>query len=52
VVSGFDPEPGFEWKCIRRYEDGSGSISWQPGVNSAFSSEVKSGYAGATYGSM
>jgi alpha-glucosidase (family GH31 glycosyl hydrolase) len=50
VVSGLPPSPGFEWKCIRRNEDGTGGVSWQPGANTAFSATAASGYAGRTYG--
>lgn len=52
VVADLAPEPHFEWKCVRRNEDGTGSVTWQPGANTVFSSDVTSGYAGSTYGSM
>jgi alpha-glucosidase len=52
VVSGLPPNPQFEWKCIRRNEDGTGSVSWQPGANTAFSAPVAAGYAGRTYGTF
>lgn len=52
VVSGLSSNPKFEWKCIRRNEDGTGSITWQPGANSVFSAPVTSGYAGRTYGTF
>lgn len=50
VVAGLPPNPDFEWKCIRRNEDGSGSVTWQPGGNTVFSAAAPSGYAGRTYG--
>jgi alpha-glucosidase len=52
VVSDLVSKPSFEWKCIRRSEDGSGGITWQPGENNIFSSDVISGYAGRTYGAL
>ena len=50
VLAGLPSNPDFEWKCIRRNEDGSGSVVWQPGANTAFSAMTMSGYAGRTYG--
>lgn len=50
VLAGLASNPNFEWKCIRRNEDGSGSILWQPGPSTAFSATATSGYAGRTYG--
>jgi alpha-glucosidase (family GH31 glycosyl hydrolase) len=50
VLDGLPSNPNFEWKCIRRNEDGSGSVVWQPGPNTAFSAMATSGYAGRTYG--
>lgn len=52
VVSNLASEPSFEWKCIRRNEDGSGGVSWQPGDNTTFTSQQSAGYAGATFGRM
>lgn len=52
VVSNLTSKPSFEWKCIRRNEDGSGGVTWQPGANTVFSSDVTSGYAGGTYGTL
>lgn len=51
VVSALASTPSFEWKCIRRNEDGSG-VTWQPGENNHFASDVTSGYAGRTRGSL
>jgi alpha-glucosidase len=50
VVAGLPSNPSFEWKCIRRNEDGSGSVVWQPGSNTTFSAMAASGYAGRTSG--
>ncbi|MGF1641591.1 MAG: TIM-barrel domain-containing protein [Rhodospirillales bacterium] len=52
VVSGLPPAPTFEWKCIRRNEDGTGAVDWQPGANNAFAATVASGYAGQAYGTF
>jgi alpha-glucosidase (family GH31 glycosyl hydrolase) len=52
VVSGLPPNSQFEWKCIRRNEDGTGSVFWQSGANTAFSAPVASGYAGRAYGTF
>ena len=50
VIAGLPANPNFEWKCIRRNEDGTGSVSWQSGSNNVFSATVGSGYAGRTSG--
>jgi len=50
VVAGLPANPNFEWKCIRRNDDGTGSVSWQAGSNNVFSATVGSGYAGRTSG--
>jgi hypothetical protein len=50
IIAGLPSNPQFEWKCIRRSEDGSGSVVWQPGASTVFSASVTSGYAGRTYG--
>ena len=50
VLAGLPSNPDFEWKCIRRNEDGSGSVVWQPGANTSFNATATSGYAGRTYG--
>lgn len=50
VIAGLPANPSFEWKCIRRSEDGTGSVSWQSGTNNVFSATVGSGYAGRTFG--
>jgi hypothetical protein len=52
VVSGLPSAPSFQWKCIRRNEDGSGTVDWQPDPNNAFGATVSSGYAGQAYGSF
>jgi hypothetical protein len=48
VIAELPSNPSFEWKCIRRNEDGSGSVGWQPGTNTMFSATTASGYAGRT----
>jgi alpha-glucosidase len=50
VIADLPANPSFEWKCIRRHEDGSGTVDWEPGANNVFSAPVTSGYAGRTYG--
>ena len=50
VIGGLPPNPQFEWKCIRRNDDGSGGVGWQPGDNTVFNAAVTSGFAGRTYG--
>ena len=52
VVADLPSGPGFEWKCIRRNEDGSGAVDWQPDPNNSFAATVASGYAGQAYGSF
>ncbi len=52
IVEGLPPQPGFEWKCLKRREDGSGDPIWQPGANNMFGSAVASGYAGRAYGAL
>jgi alpha-glucosidase len=52
VIAELPSNPSFEWKCIRRNEDGSGSVGWQPGTNTMFSATTASGYAGRTYGTF
>ena len=52
VIAELPSNPSFQWKCIRRNEDGSGSVGWQPGANTVFSATTASGYAGRTYGTF
>lgn len=51
VISGLPPNTRFEWKCIRKREDGSGGVQWQPGDNNVHTT-TSSGYAGRSYGSF
>ena len=51
VVAGIPANTAFEWKCIRKREDGTGDVQWQPGNNNRFQTTV-SGYAGRSYGSF
>jgi alpha-glucosidase len=51
VVAGIPPNTKLEWKCIRKREDGTGQVVWEPGDNNVFISTA-SGYAGRSYGSF
>ena len=51
VVAGLPPDTAFEWKCLRRREDGSGAPDWEPGANNVHSTTA-SGYAGLAHGSF
>jgi alpha-glucosidase len=51
VVQGIPADTTFEWKCIRKREDGVGNVHWQPGDNNRFRTSA-AGYAGRTYGSF
>jgi len=51
VVSGIPADTTFEWKCIRKREDGTGGVRFQPGRNNSHRTTL-SGYAGRSYGSF
>ncbi|HEX6016064.1 MAG TPA: TIM-barrel domain-containing protein [Geminicoccaceae bacterium] len=51
VIAGLPPDTSFEWKCIRRREDGGGAVEWQPGANNRFRTGA-SGFAGRAYGTF
>ena len=51
VFDGLPPRTAFEWKCLRRREDGRGSPDWQPGANNRHATAA-SGFSGSTYGSF
>ncbi|MBM9594212.1 TIM-barrel domain-containing protein [Roseitranquillus sediminis] len=51
VVGGLPPFTAFEWKCIRRREDGMGPVEWQLGGNNTHET-AGSGYSGRAYGSF
>lgn len=51
VIDSLLPNTPFEWKCIRRAEDGSGTVEWQPGGNTVHTT-TEAGYAGRSYGSF
>jgi alpha-glucosidase len=51
VVDGLPPGTSFEWKCLRRREDGSGAADWEPGGNNRHTTAA-SGYSGLAYGSF
>jgi alpha-glucosidase len=52
VIPGIPPHTAFEWKCIRKREDGRGPVVWQPGSNNAYQGAVDSGYGGSSSGSF
>jgi alpha-glucosidase (family GH31 glycosyl hydrolase) len=51
VIDNLPPNTTFEWKCIRRPEDGFDPVEWQPGENVSHTTTA-SGYAGRSYGSF
>jgi alpha-glucosidase len=51
VISGIPANTTFEWKCIRKREDGTGEVEWPPGNNKSLTT-TSSGYAGRSYGSF
>ncbi len=51
VISDLPAETTFEWKCLRKYQDGSGQVEWQPGPNNTHTTTT-SGYTGRSYGSF
>jgi len=51
VIAGLAPNTNFEWKCIRRREDGTGEVHWEPGANNTYRTPA-SDYAGRSYGSF
>jgi alpha-glucosidase len=51
VISGLPAATTFEWKCLRRGEDGAGQVQWQPGQNNSHTTGP-AGYAGRSYGSF
>jgi hypothetical protein len=51
VLSELPPNTTFEWKCIRKREDGTGEPEWEPGDNNVHTTTA-SGYAGRAYGTF
>jgi alpha-glucosidase len=51
VLHGQPPDTAFEWKCLRKREDGSGAPDWQPGANNRHATTA-TGYSGLAYGSF
>jgi alpha-glucosidase (family GH31 glycosyl hydrolase) len=51
VVADLPPNMTFEWKCIRKREDGTGEPDWEPGGNNVHTT-TSSGYAGRAYGTF
>ncbi|RPI92382.1 MAG: hypothetical protein EHM39_13660, partial [Chloroflexi bacterium] len=51
VISGLPSNTTFEWKCIRKREDATGEVHFEPGLNNSHST-TPSGYAGRSYGAL
>lgn len=51
VLSGLPTGTTFEWKCIRKREDGTGGIEFEPGPNNVFTTGA-GGYSGRAFGSF
>ena len=51
IIEDLQPNTTFEWKCIRRPENASEPVEWQPGENTVHTTTA-SGYAGRSYGSF
>ena len=49
VVSELPPNTAFEWKCLRRREDDSEAVRWEPGENNRYTTG-NAGYSGRSYG--
>lgn len=51
VISDLPAETPFEWKCIRKNDDGTGKVEWQPDPNNSHTTTA-AGYAGRSYGAF
>jgi len=51
TIAGLPPASTLRWKCIRRRDDGGGTVDWEPGSDNVHTTGA-SGYAGRTYGSF
>jgi alpha-glucosidase len=51
VIENLPANTTFAWKCIRRPENASEPVQWQPGENTVHTTKT-SGYAGRSYGSF
>jgi hypothetical protein len=51
VLTGLTPNTTFEWKCLKRREDATGTPVWQTGNNNRFTTG-QIGYAGRSYGTL
>jgi alpha-glucosidase (family GH31 glycosyl hydrolase) len=51
VISNLPPNTALEWKCLRRREDGSSTVTWESGENNRFTT-TGSGYSGQAYGEL
>jgi hypothetical protein len=51
VVAALPSDTSFEWKCLRRREDTTGEVRWEPGPNNTHRTRA-AGYSGRGYGSF
>ncbi len=51
VINDLPPNTPFVWKCIRRQENDSDQVQWQPGENNK-KTTTANGYAGKSYGTF
>ena len=51
VIPDLPPGAEFDWKCLRRREDGVGAPDWEPGPNNRHATGA-SGYSGRAFGSF
>jgi len=51
VVAALPSDTSFEWKCLRRHEDVTGELTWEPGPNNTHRTHA-AGYSGRSYGSF
>jgi alpha-glucosidase (family GH31 glycosyl hydrolase) len=51
IVSQLPPGATFQWKCLRRRDNGTGQPQWETGPNHAFTTAA-SGYAGRSLGRL
>lgn len=51
VIKDLPASTSFQWKCIRKRDDGTGTVTWEPGGNNVHTT-AGSGYSGRTYGSF
>jgi hypothetical protein len=51
TIANLPPNTTFEWKCIRKRQDGTGEPEWEAGENNGHTT-IASGYAGRAYGTF